>query len=140
MDIITLSTFDLTLASGLIVILAWLSLHQTLGVSRTLVIAAVRTVVQLLFIGLVLEALFETATPFLVVGLGLIMVLLAGREVTARQQRSLKGLWGYGLSTLAMLASSFGIVLLALVVLIGADPWYQPQYAIPLLGMLLATP
>jgi putative ABC transport system permease protein len=92
-DIITLSTFDLTLASGLIVILAWLSLHQALGMSRTLVIAAVRTVVQLLFIGLVLEALFETATPFLVVGLGLIMVLLAGREVTARQQRSLKGLW-----------------------------------------------
>ena len=139
MDVISLSLLDLTLAAALVLMLAWLSLRQALGVSRSLVIAAVRTVVQLLLIGLVLEALFEAATLFLVVALGLIMVLLAGREVTARQQRYLKGFWGYGLSTLAMFISSFGVTLLALVVLIGAEPWYRPQYAIPLLGMLLGN-
>ena len=139
MDVISLSLFDLTLAAVLVLVLAWIALRQALGVSRSLVVAAVRTVVQLLLIGLILEALFEVATLPLVVGLGVLMVPLAGREVMARQQRYLKGIWGYGFSTLAMLVSSFGVTLLALVVLVGADPWYRPQYAIPLLGMLLGN-
>lgn len=139
MDVISLSALDLALAASLVLVLAWMSLRQALGVSRSLIIAAARTVVQLLFIGLILEALFEVATLPLVMALGVLMVLLAGREVMARQQRYLKGLWGYGLGTLAMLVSSFGVTLLALVIVIGADPWYRPQYAIPLLGMLLGN-
>jgi putative ABC transport system permease protein len=38
-----------------------------------------------------------------------------------------------------MFLSSFSITVLALTVIIGVDPWYQPQYLIPLLGMLLGN-
>jgi putative ABC transport system permease protein len=38
-----------------------------------------------------------------------------------------------------MFLSSFSVTLLALTVIIGVDPWYQPQYLIPLLGMLLGN-
>ena len=38
-----------------------------------------------------------------------------------------------------MFVSSFSVTLLALIVIIGGSPWYTPQYAIPLLGMLLGN-
>ena len=38
-----------------------------------------------------------------------------------------------------MFLSSFAITVFALVVILGNDPWYAPQYAIPLLGMLLGN-
>ena len=38
-----------------------------------------------------------------------------------------------------MFLSSFSVTLLALTVVIRPVPWYEPQYAIPLLGMLLGN-
>jgi putative ABC transport system permease protein len=67
------------------------------------------------------------------------MLLFAGREVMARQQRRFTGWWGYGLGTVAMFVSSFAVTVLALVAIIQPVPWYRPQYAIPLLGMLLGN-
>ena len=39
----------------------------------------------------------------------------------------------------SMFISSFTVTLLALLLIIGNEPWYAPQYAIPLLGMLLGN-
>ena len=68
-----------------------------------------------------------------------VMLLAAGREVMARQKRPLKGGWGFGVGTLSMFVSSFAVTLFALTVIISGSPWYAPQYAIPLLGMLLGN-
>jgi putative ABC transport system permease protein len=38
-----------------------------------------------------------------------------------------------------MFVSGFTVTVLTLTVVIGPDPWYTPQYAIPLLGMLLGN-
>jgi putative ABC transport system permease protein len=38
-----------------------------------------------------------------------------------------------------MFVSSFTVVLIALFVVVRVKPWYAPQYAIPLLGMLLGN-
>ncbi|GAB6043039.1 ABC transporter permease [Endothiovibrio diazotrophicus] len=136
---IPLTPFDLALAAVLVVALALLSRRLGLGLERSLAINALRATVQLSLIGLVLKVLFEIAHPALVGLMALVMVGLAGREVMARQKRRLRGWWGYGVGTLSMFLSSFTVALLALTVLIGADPWYAPQYAIPLLGMLLGN-
>jgi putative ABC transport system permease protein len=67
------------------------------------------------------------------------MLTVAGREVMVRQRRRFVGWWGFGVGTLSMFVSSFSVTVLALVVVIGTDPWYAPQYAIPLLGMILGN-
>lgn len=139
MDVIQLSSWDLALAAVLVVALALLSWRGRLGVSKSLLIGAVRTVVQLLLIGLVLETLFRFAALGWVALLALVMLLLAGREVMARQQRRLRGWWSYGLGTTAMFVSSFAVTVLALTVLVQPEPWFRPQYSIPLLGMLLGN-
>jgi putative ABC transport system permease protein len=38
-----------------------------------------------------------------------------------------------------MFVSSFATAVFALLVVIGTEPWYTPQYAIPLLGMMLGN-
>ena len=136
---ITLSVFDLSLAAILVVALAFTSMRIYPGLAQQLLIAALRTAIQLTLIGLVLKSLFENATLLWVALLSILMLAIAGREVMARQQRRFSGLWGYGIGVVSMFISSFSIALFALIVVVGNQPWYQPQYAIPLLGMLLGN-
>ncbi|MBR9981895.1 MAG: iron export ABC transporter permease subunit FetB [Desulfatitalea sp.] len=139
MSVIALSPLDLSLAGALVVVLAIISRSMRLQLGRQLLVAAVRTTVQLLLIGLVLKALFGHVHPGWVALMACVMLLAAGREVMSRQKRRFTGAWSFGLGTLSMFVSSFAITVLALVVIISPQPWYEPQYAIPLLGMLLGN-
>ncbi len=136
---ITLSLFDLTLAALLVVALALSSLRIYPVIAGQLAIAAVRTAIQLTLIGLVLKVLFANSHILWVALLSLFMLAVAGREVMARQHRRFSGWWGYGIGVVSMFISSFSVALFALVIVIGNQPWYEPQYAIPLLGMLLGN-
>ncbi len=139
MPVISLSAFDLVLAALLLALLAATSFRIGLGLEKRIVISGVRMTVQLLLIGLVLKVLFAHASLWLVLAMATVMLLVAGYEVWARQKRKLSGVTGYLISTGSMLISSFTVTLLALTVMVGVDPWYTPQYAIPLLGMLLGN-
>ncbi|VAW75343.1 Probable iron export permease protein FetB [hydrothermal vent metagenome] len=136
---IMLSLFDLSLAALLVVALALSSLRVYPKIAAQLTIAAVRTAIQLTLIGLVLKTLFASSDFLWVALLSLFMLAVAGREVMARQHRRFTGWWGYGIGAVSMFISSFAVALFALLVVIGNEPWYQPQYAIPLLGMLLGN-
>jgi putative ABC transport system permease protein len=139
LSVTPLSTLDLTLAALLVLGVAALSLHLQLGLSRQMILAGIRTTLQLLLIGLVLKVLFSHAHLAWVALLALVMLLIASREVMMRQGRRFRGWWGYGLGALSMFISSFSVTLLSLTVIIAHTPWYSPQYAIPLLGMLLGN-
>ncbi|MGF1546658.1 MAG: iron export ABC transporter permease subunit FetB [Thiotrichales bacterium] len=139
MPVIPLSPLDLALAAVLVGLVALFSWRLGTGQARPLLVAALRTVVQLLLVGLVLEVLFAHARLVWVLLLMAGMLLMAGYEVTARQKRRFRGRWGYGLGTASMFISTFCVMALALLVLVQPQPWYQPQYAIPLLGMLLGN-
>ncbi|MDN3555352.1 ABC transporter permease [Halomonas maura] len=139
MQVIDLAWWQLALAALLVVALAGCTVAGRLGMGRTLLIAAGRTVIQLALVGLVLEALFASARFHWVALMAVGMLLIAGREVVARQKRRLLGGWAFGIGTLAMFLSSFTVAVLTLTVIIGPEPWYRPQYAIPLLGMMLGN-
>ena len=136
---VTLTITDLVIAASLVVALALLSLRLQTGISQQLLIAAGRTAIQLSLIGLVLKVLFANAHLGWVTLMATFMLLVAGREVMVRQERRFKGWWGYAVGTFSMFLSSFTVTVFALVVILGDSPWYTPQYAIPLLGMLLGN-
>jgi len=139
MNVIPLSPIDLGLAAILLVALAILSIRMHLRLSIKIIVAGLRTTVQLLLIGLVLSALFEHVHLGWLALIAMVMFLVAGREVMSRQTRRFVGLWGFSVGALSMFISSFSITVFSLTVIIGLDPWYEPQYAIPLLGMLLGN-
>ncbi len=136
---IVLSVLDLAIAATLVLLLALLSLRMHPDLGRQLVIAALRTAIQLSLIGLVLKVLFDNASLLWVTLMAGVMLLIAGREVMVRQERRFRGWWGYAVGTFSMFVSSFVVTIFALTVILGDDPWYTPQYAIPLLGMLLGN-
>jgi putative ABC transport system permease protein len=137
--IIPLTPLDLSTAAGLVVLLAALSLWMRLRLTTALVIAAARTTVQLLLIGLVLKMVFKSTEPLWLGLIAVVMLAAASYEVSRRQKRRFRGWWGLGIGTTAMLVSTFSITLMALTVIIAETPWYTPRYAIPLLGMLLGN-
>jgi putative ABC transport system permease protein len=139
MQFIPLSPLDLSIAALLVVVLALFSAGMHLGLTRQILIAGLRTTVQLWLIGLVLKSLFASVHIGWLTLIALVMLLAAGREVMVRQKRRFAGWFGFGVGTLSMSISSFAITVLALTVVINIEPWYEPQYAVPLLGMLLGN-
>ena len=139
MNVIPLTPLDLVLAATLLLALALFSIKMHLDLAGQIIVAGLRTTIQLLLIGFVLTSLFEHMHLGWLTAIGMIMFLVAGREVMSRQSRRFSGLWGFSVGAVSMFISSFSITILTLTVIIGIDPWYDPQYAIPLLGMMLGN-
>lgn len=132
-----ISIWGLAAAAALVLINGALSLWLQLGLERRLLVASVRTVVQLTLLGYVLVPIFRWQNPLLVLVLCFAMVALAAREAVRRTSRRYRGI---ALSTFA--AVSLGAVTTAVFgagLVIGADPWWQPRYLVPLLGMILGN-
>ena len=139
MNFIALSYWDIALAAMLLFLNAGLSMVLHLGIGARLLIAGTRMVVQLTLVGLVLKALFAVASPWFTGFAAVVMVLFAGREAMARQDRRFEGFWAYGLGTGSMMAAGTIVTVFALTTQIHAQPWYDPRYALPILGMILGN-
>ncbi len=139
MNVIPLSVADLCVAAGLVLLLALLSVPLKLGLTRQLSVASLRATVQLLLIGLVLKVVFDQRQPLLIAMIVAVMVLVGGYEVTARQKRRFAGWWAFAMGSTSMFVSSFVATVLALTLVLEVQPWYEPRYLIPLLGMLLGN-
>src|SRR5215471_814407 len=136
---ITLNYWELGAASVFVIIDAGLSVIFKLNLHRSLLIAAIRMVVQLTLVGAVLTTLFSLVSPLWTGLAALGMVLFAGHEAAQRQERGLSGWWSYGLGTGCMMLSSVVVTVFALLTALRPNPWYDPRYAIPLLGMILGN-
>lgn len=137
MSAVDLGPLDLTIAAVLVLIAGVISLVMRLDLERQLAVASARTVVQLLLIGHLLRFVFGLDHPgpvLLVLGL---MVVAAARAAVGRAQRGFEGLTWLVLLTLAV--TGFSITATVTQVVIRVEPWYRPQYVLPLLGMLLGN-
>lgn len=124
-------------ALGLMAIAIGLSAWQRLGLEWTLAVATVRTVVQLLAVGYILEIVFALNTPWAV--LAIIAVMLTIATIVARNRISKKVprlLPVVGISIL--ISTALTLTYINLLVL-QPDPWFQPQYLVPLAGIILGN-
>jgi len=136
---VALSWLDLALASVFLLLNAAISLVLRLGLERQLLVNAARMLVQLLMLGLVLKSVFALASPAITALVALIMIGFASREIRARQNRRLAGLWGYGIGAGAMMTAGTIVTVFALTLQIQPDPWWSPRFALPLFGMILGN-
>jgi len=136
---IALNYWELGAASLFVFIDAGLSVIFRLNLHRSLLVAAIRMAVQLALVGLVLTTLFSLVSPLWTGIAAFVMVLFAGHEAAQRQEMRLSGWWSYGLGTGCMMMSSVLVTVFALTATLRPNPWYDPRYAIPLLGMILGN-
>ncbi|TLU71104.1 ABC transporter permease [Lichenicoccus roseus] len=139
MTTVSLSPLDLGAAGLLLAVEAGLSLVCNLGLHRLVLIAVTRMVIQLLLIGYVLRLIFSLASPaLLLLAIGL-MTLVAAREVAARSERQLRRQGNLMVGLASVTSATVTTTLLALTTAIRPHPWWSPQYAIPLVGIVLGS-
>ena len=139
MSYVPLGLGHLVLAALLLLANAAISLLFDLRLERTLAVAAARMVVQLALVGVVLQFIFAQTSPAWTLLAAAVMVIAAGYEAQARQERRIAG-WGtFGLGTSTLLMVGTVATLFAVAGVIRPDPWYAPRYALPLLGMVLGN-
>lgn len=134
----SLSTLDLAIAGTLVLLNGAISLALGLGIARSLVVAGIRMVVQLLLVGLVLKTVFELGSPWLVGGVLLAMLASAAWETRERQQRRFTGHWGYSLGAGTITIATVPVTALAIVIL-HPTPWFAPQFTVPMFGIVLGN-
>src|SRR2546422_6440116 len=136
-SIIDVSWFDLGLAGGLMLIAIGIARWQGLGLAQRFVIGAMRTVVQLVVVGYVLVYIFALDSWYLVVVALLIMLMVATKAAVNRQHESSHKL--LMITGVAMLVASGLTLLYIRTLVVRVAPWYNPQYMIPLFGMIVGS-
>jgi putative ABC transport system permease protein len=135
-DIAIIPLENLALAFIPVAIVLFIMFRWSLGAGKG-TIAIARMVLQLLFIGYLLNWVFSVDSSLIVMGLLCIMLLVASWIA----MRPLEG-WNwenYSWALLAIfIAGSFTLALVTTLVL-NVDPWYAPRQVIPLAGMIFAS-
>ena len=128
---------DIALTGSLIIIVLLVSWSLRLRLTKTLLIAALRTIIQLSFVGLILAWVFAREQWYEVLLILTIMTLIAGGAAKNRVKRSYKGLLTDTL--LAVSLSAVLVTTIAMVAILRVQPWYTPQFIIPILGLILGN-
>lgn len=136
---ISLSPVDLALAATLLAVDAAASILLQLQLHRRLLWAALRMILQLTAIGFLLRFIFALNNPAATLMIVLVMGAVAAREMSARPVRRFKGLAGLMVSSGAVLLATTVTAGLALTSAIRPDPWYDPKYAVSLVGIILGS-
>jgi putative ABC transport system permease protein len=134
---ISLSLSQVAAATALLLLNGVVSVALRLGLEWQILVAGVRTVLQLVLVGMILHSVFSAAQWPLVLALIFIMTMIAGISAVKRTQCRYAGIWWNGIVAMSVSAWAIGGITLGFV--IRNDPWYSPQYAIPLLGMILGN-
>lgn len=132
-----LGATEIALAASLVLVAGAVSLLLRLRLEKKLGWASLRTVVQLLLVGYVLEWVFRIDRPWVLAGVLLIMTGAAGRAAIGRSSRTFGGAALGSFVTLVLTGLSTTFVVTGLIVQV--KPWWHAQYVIPLLGMVLGN-
>lgn len=129
---------QVALAALLIVLNGVVSILLRLRLEKTLLIAAIRTVVQLALVGFVLSWVFHVDRWYVVIAIATVMTLVAGFAAAGRSKRTFPGI--RPIAVVSVWACAWSLTAYVLLLVFRDLPnWYEPQYAIPLLGMVLGN-
>jgi putative ABC transport system permease protein len=135
--VIDLAWWQLALALGLVGVVTVISLRQALGLERDLVVGALRTIVQLYAVGLILTAVFAAARWYWVLLILGVMTSVATHAAVSRLPKPLPG--AYGIAAAALTVSTAATLAYVIGVVVRVRPWYDPQYIVPIAGMILGN-
>ncbi|MEB3826342.1 ABC transporter permease [Phormidium sp. CCY1219] len=135
---IELDFIDLGLGLGLIGLAIALSAWQQLGLSGQFALAAARTVVQLLVVGFFLEFVFEWRNPLVVLAVLLVMLTIAAIVARNRIGKKIPNLLPFVWGSI-FVSTALTLVYVNFLVLRQPQAWFDPQYLIPLTGIVLGN-
>lgn len=136
---ISLSYWDLGSLAVMVILLGLLLIFHGFEQTKNLWLASARMAIQLLLMGVWLSWVFNSGSPWLVGLVAAIMLLFAGYEVVKRQTYRFEKRGSFWVGLMSLSLTALVITVMALTMIVEPQPWYEPQYAIPLLGMILGN-
>ncbi len=130
----------LQVALGYVFVLFVLLVLHLRGIDRkkTLVLASVRMTLQLMLTGYVLLWIFDNPHPLFTLGVIAVMetfaIFTVYKKFKGRLSTAMKRVVAIGLATGTLASLAY-----FLFVVVQISPWYDPQYFIPLAGMLVGN-
>jgi putative ABC transport system permease protein len=100
-------------------------------------VGALRTVAQLYAVGFILASVFATNRWYWVVATLSAMAAIAAHALLGRLRRPLPH--GGRIAAIALTASTATTLAWVILVVVRQQPWYAPQYVIPIAGMILGN-
>ena len=136
-SVLDLSVPQLALALLLVGVVIMISVRQGLGIGRDLVVGSLRAIVQLYLVGLILAVVFHAARWYWVLLILAVMTAVAAQAATSRLAKPIPG--ARGIAALALTVSTAVTLAYVIGVIVQVRPWYDPQYIIPIAGMILGS-
>lgn len=103
---------------------------------KLILISTLRMTLQLILVGYILVYVLDNPNPFATVGIILIMLTFAVFNVYQRTKHTIE----IDLKKMIALALFIGVsvnLIYFMFVILQLDPWYEPQYFIPVSGMII---
>ncbi|KAI9238242.1 MAG: UPF0014 family [Podila humilis] len=124
---VELQWYHVAIASTLILTNGLLSMALGLGLGKPLFISAFRCIVQLTIMGSVLKQIFDAKSPYLILLMALVLIVLGAHEAVYNTTKPVNS----GLTSRSKLIGTR--------LAMGVDPFHSPREFIPVLGMLLGN-
>jgi len=135
--IIEIGPIQLALCLGFVLLAGGASIYHKLGLGRDLLVGSIRTFAQLFLMGYVLKFVFDVHYMWLVL---LIFTFMIGAAVHIIKGRVKERSIPFVIPTFISMLLSYTLVsYLVTAVIVGAKPWWTPQYFIPLAGMIVGN-
>ena len=131
---IQISLWQLVVALGLVLVAGIASMAYELRLQKDLALGTLRTFAQLFAVGYLLKIIFQINNLWLVLGVYLCMTYFSVRIIRGRvKEKNVEFL----VPTMVSVTISYTLVTyLVTDLIIGAQPWWNPQYFIPIGGMV----
>jgi putative ABC transport system permease protein len=136
-SLIHISLADLALSLGFIAVVILVIRIERLGIEGSLLLGTIRALAQLMAVGYVLKAVFDLNRWYWVVLVLVVMTVVAAHTAGKRQVVAIP----HAFWTMTAAIGTAAVLVLGslLLVILRVKPWYQPQYAIPLAGIVIAS-
>jgi len=136
--IINLTIGQLLLAYVFVLIVLGITRIREIGREKEIVVSSLRMTIQLVLTGYVLVYVFKNPSPWITAAIILLMECFAIYTILKRfagkLTKNLKITIG-----LSMIVGTLACLFYFLFIVVGISPWYNPQYFIPIAGMLIGN-
>jgi putative ABC transport system permease protein len=136
--IVDITLLQLASAYVFVLILLFIVKIKNINREREILIASLRMTLQLGLIGYILVYIFENPSPLVTIIIILIMETFAVFNIFKRVKTDISN----SLKKIIAISMTIGTItsiLFFLFIVVGIEPWYKPQYFIPLAGMLIGN-
>lgn len=134
---IKIDNISLLTAIAFMAIAILISYIEKTKLEKDFFVGTLRCFVQLMIVGYILKAIFDADKWYWVALTLVVMICVAGFEAIRREKK--KGRYTFPIVTAAIAAGSISVITVTIIFVVKVKSWYDPQYIIPMMGMLIGN-